>query len=163
MARNNHLRDCGISRRDMIRIGAGGLGFGLFGGIGPVPYVFGKASEVAAASTSDKILVVFEWFGGNDGLNTIVPYGDPMYYKHRPTIGIKEKDVLKIDEHFGWQRSMGGMKRRTGLRNGSLRALKKGAAGWYGLTHDITACAMITTMKTSTINSAPIAAFTCSR
>ena len=34
-----------------------------------------------------------------------------MYYKHRPTIGIREKDVLKIDAHFGWQKSMGGMKR----------------------------------------------------
>ena len=54
--------------------------------------------------------MVFEWFGGNDGLNTIVPYGDPMYYKHRPTIGIKEKDVLKIDAQFGWHKSMRGMK-----------------------------------------------------
>jgi uncharacterized protein (DUF1501 family) len=64
----------------------------------------------AAAADSGKILVVFEWFGGNDGLNTIVPYGDPMYYKHRPTIGIKEKDLLKIDAQFGWQKSMTGMK-----------------------------------------------------
>jgi uncharacterized protein (DUF1501 family) len=101
---------CGVSRRDMIRLGAGGLGFGLFGGIGPVPYIFRTASEVAA-STSGKILVVFEWFGGNDGLNTIVPYGDPAYYRHRPRIGIKEQDVLKIDGHFGWHTSMGGMKR----------------------------------------------------
>ena len=54
--------------------------------------------------------MVFEWFGGNDGLNTIVPYGDPMYYKHRPTIGIKEKDLLKIDAQFGWHKSMRGMK-----------------------------------------------------
>jgi uncharacterized protein (DUF1501 family) len=105
------LRDCGISRRDMIRIGAGGVGFGLFGGIGPVPYIFGKASEVSAAANTGKILVVFEWFGGNDGLNTIVPYGDAHYYKHRPKIGIKEKDVLKIDARVGWQKSMGGMKR----------------------------------------------------
>jgi uncharacterized protein (DUF1501 family) len=105
------LDDSGVSRRDMIRIGAGGLGFGLFGGLGPVPYVFSKASEAAAANDSGKILVVFEWFGGNDGLNTIVPYGDAAYYKHRPTIGIKEKDVLKIDAQFGWQKSMGGMKR----------------------------------------------------
>ena len=59
----------------MLRIGAGGLGFGLFGGIGPVPYLFSRASAAAAAE-SGKILVVFEWFGGNDGLNTIVPYGD---------------------------------------------------------------------------------------
>jgi uncharacterized protein (DUF1501 family) len=104
------LADCGISRRDLIRLGAGGLGFSLVGGIGPVPYVFGKASEVAAAADSGKILVVFEWFGGNDGLNTIVPYGDATYYKHRPTIGIKEKNLLKIDAQFGWQKSMTGMK-----------------------------------------------------
>jgi uncharacterized protein (DUF1501 family) len=107
---NNPLRDCGISRRDMIRIGAGGIGFGLFGGLGPVPYVFGRASEVAGAAARDTILVVFEWFGGNDGLNTIVPYGDPLYYKHRPTIGIREKGILKINEQFGWHRSLAGMK-----------------------------------------------------
>jgi uncharacterized protein (DUF1501 family) len=110
MSAHKKLTDCGISRRDLIRLGTGGLGFGLFGGIGPVPYVFSKASEAAAATDSGKILVVFEWFGGNDGLNTIVPYGDPMYYRHRPTIGIKEQDVLKIDAHFGWQKSMRGMK-----------------------------------------------------
>ena len=110
MAGRHRLLKSGVSRRDMIRLGAGGLGFGLFGGIGPVPYVFSKASEAAAQTTSDKILVVFEWFGGNDGLNTVVPYGDPLYYKHRPTIGLKEKDVLKIDAHVGWHKSMGGMK-----------------------------------------------------
>ena len=104
------LSDSGVSRRDMLRIGTGGLGFGLLGGVGPVPYVFSRASQVASQGTSGKILVVFEWFGGNDGLNTIVPYGDALYYKHRPTIGIREKDVLRIDEHFGWHRSMAGMK-----------------------------------------------------
>lgn len=110
MGNRSNWSDCGVSRRDMIRIGAGGLGFGLFGGIGPVPYIFGRASEVAAASTSGRILVVFEWFGGNDGLNTIVPYADDVYYKHRPTIGIREKDVLKINQHVGWHKSMGGMR-----------------------------------------------------
>jgi uncharacterized protein (DUF1501 family) len=104
------LNDSGVSRRDMIRLGAGGLGFGLLGGIGPVPFVLNRASLEAAAAQSGKILVVFEWFGGNDGLNTIVPYGDPMYYKHRPTIGIKERELLKIDAQFGWHRSMRGMK-----------------------------------------------------
>src|SRR5260221_13811655 len=106
MTIKSRLSACGVSRRDMLRIGAGGLGFGLFGGIGPVPYVFSKASEVVAQAASNKILVVFEWFGGNDGLNTIVPYGDAMYYKHRPTIGIKEKDVLKFDALLVCQKSM---------------------------------------------------------
>src|SRR5678816_163345 len=104
------LSGSGVTRRDMIRIGAGGLGFGLFGGFGPVPRVFSQASLQAATDDSRKILVVFEWFGGNDGLNTIVPYGDAMYYKHRPTIGIKEHDLLKIDAHFGWHKSLRGMK-----------------------------------------------------
>jgi uncharacterized protein (DUF1501 family) len=110
MSTTGRLSDCGVSRRDLIRIGAGGLGFGLFGGLGPVPLVLGQASRAAAANTSGRILVVFEWFGGNDGLNTIVPFGDPMYYKHRPTIGIKERDLLKIDAHIGWHKSMRGMK-----------------------------------------------------
>src|SRR5678816_587945 len=110
MSTNDPLSTSGVSRRDMMRIGAGGVGCGLFGGIGAVPYLLGQASRAAAATQSGRILVVFEWFGGNDGLNTIVPYGDPIYYKHRPTIGIKEKDVLKIDAQFGWHRSLRGMK-----------------------------------------------------
>jgi uncharacterized protein (DUF1501 family) len=105
-------RDSGVSRRDVMRLGAGGLGFSLFGGIGPVPHVLAQASRAAtAAAASRRILVVFEWFGGNDGLNTIVPYGDPMYYEHRPTIGLKDAELLKIDGHFGLHKSMLGMKR----------------------------------------------------
>src|SRR5580765_7931099 len=110
MTTKTRLSACGVSRRDMLRIGASGLGFGLFGGIGPVPYVFSRASEVVAQAATNKILVVFEWFGGNDGLNTIVPYGDATYYKHRPTIGIRERDLLPIDAHIGWHKSMSGMK-----------------------------------------------------
>jgi uncharacterized protein (DUF1501 family) len=110
MTIKNRLDDSGVSRRDILRLGAGGMGFSLFGGVGPVPSVLGQASRAAAANPSGKILVVFEWFGGNDGLNTIVPFGDAMYYKHRPTIGIKEKDTLKIDAQFGWHKSMSGMK-----------------------------------------------------
>ena len=77
MTTKNPLGDSGVSRRDMLRLGAGGLGLGLVGGIGPVPPVFAQATRSVAANPPAKILVVFEWFGGNDGLNTIVPYGDP--------------------------------------------------------------------------------------
>ena len=102
--------ECGLSRRDLLRLGAGGVGLGLLGGVGPVPSVLAQAARSVRAASSAKILVVFEWFGGNDGLNTIVPYGDPAYYRHRPTIGIKEADVLPIDAQFGWYKSMRGMK-----------------------------------------------------
>jgi uncharacterized protein (DUF1501 family) len=110
MTSKNPWDETGVSRRDMLRLGAGGLGLGLLGGIGAAPPVFAQASRSIAANPTGKILVVFEWFGGNDGLNTIVPYGDPLYYKHRPTIGIKEADVLKIDAQFGWYKSMQAMK-----------------------------------------------------
>ena len=76
MTSKSSWRDSGVSRREVMRLGAGGLGFSLFGGIGPVPHVLSQASRAAAGTTSGRILVVFEWFGGNDGLNTIVPYGD---------------------------------------------------------------------------------------
>jgi uncharacterized protein (DUF1501 family) len=102
--------ECGVSRRDLLRLGAGGVGLGLLGGVGPVPSVLAQAARSVSATSSAKILVVFEWFGGNDGLNTIVPYGDPAYYRHRPTIGIRESDLLPIDAQFGWYKSMRGMK-----------------------------------------------------
>jgi uncharacterized protein (DUF1501 family) len=109
--------DTGVSRRDLLRLGAGGVGLGLLGGLGlgglglgPVPPVLAQASRTVAANPSNKILVVFEWFGGNDGLNTVVPYGDSLYYKHRPTIGLRDKDLLPIDAHFAWHTSLRGMK-----------------------------------------------------
>ena len=46
------------------------------------------------------ILVAVELSGGNDGLNTVVPYGDDEYYRQRPTIGIRENRVLALDDHF---------------------------------------------------------------
>jgi uncharacterized protein (DUF1501 family) len=110
MTTKDPLGESGVSRRDLLRLGAGGLGLGLVSGVGPVPPVLAQASRNAASKPNGRILVVFEWFGGNDGLNTIVPYGDPLYYRHRPTIGIKEPDVLKIDARLGWHKSMQGMK-----------------------------------------------------
>jgi uncharacterized protein (DUF1501 family) len=110
MTTSQRLSASGVSRRDLLQLGAGGLGLGLLGGVGAVPSVLAQASRSVAANPTGKILVVFEWFGGNDGLNTIVPYGDPHYYRHRPTIGIKEADVLKIDAQFGWHKSLQALK-----------------------------------------------------
>jgi len=76
MAGKRRLNDSGVSRRDIMRLGAGGLGFGLFGGLGPVPRVLKQASLEAAGAQTGKILVVFEWFGGkapctNNGTNSL--------------------------------------------------------------------------------------------
>lgn len=49
----------------------------------------------------DRILVVVQLGGGNDGLNTVVPYGDDTYYRRRPSIAIQNNDVHKITEYDG--------------------------------------------------------------
>ncbi len=63
------------------------------------------------ADASDRILVVVELSGGNDGLNSVVPFADDTYYKHRPTIGIKAEELLGLDDHFGFNPGMLGFQR----------------------------------------------------
>lgn len=58
---------------------------------------------------SDTILVVCQLSGGNDGLNTVVPYAAKEYYDLRPALGIAEKDVLKLDESVGLHPSLAGL------------------------------------------------------
>jgi uncharacterized protein (DUF1501 family) len=77
------------------------------------PRLFGRAAESIASQARDdgRILVVLELSGGNDGLNTLIPYGDDAYYRHRPTIGIPAAETLHIDDHFGFNRGMAGFER----------------------------------------------------
>ena len=68
-----------------------------------------------------KILVVLELSGGNDGLNTLVPYGDDAYYKRRPNLGIPKKDVRTDRRPLRFQRRHGRIRaplqrRQTGRR-----------------------------------------------
>jgi uncharacterized protein (DUF1501 family) len=75
--------------------------------------VFGQAAAALATQgrSDGKILVVLELSGGNDGLNTLVPYADDAYYKHRPNLGIPKKDLRIIDQHFGFSGGMTGFER----------------------------------------------------
>ncbi len=57
-----------------------------------------------------KILVVVQLSGGNDGLNTVVPYADDEYRRHRPLLGIDPKSVLKIDNYLGLHPNLAPLK-----------------------------------------------------
>jgi uncharacterized protein (DUF1501 family) len=99
------------SRRDLLRAGMYGVCV-TAGGSLPVP-VFGQAAAqlAAQAKANGKILVVLELSGGNDGLNTLVPYGDDAYYKLRPNLGVPKKELRTIDDHFGFSGGMTGFER----------------------------------------------------
>ena len=99
------------SRRDLLRAGMYGVCVSAGSSLS-VP-VFGQAAAALAAQgqADGKILVILELSGGNDGLNTLVPYGDDAYYKHRPNLGIPKKEVRAIDDHFGFSGGMAGFER----------------------------------------------------
>ena len=54
----------------------------------------------------DTILVVLQLAGGNDGLNTLVPYADDTYHKARPRLAKKEKDIIRLNDYSGLNASM---------------------------------------------------------
>ena len=55
----------------------------------------------------DPVLVVLQLTGGNDYLNTVVPYTDSFYYDYRPSVRIAEDRVLRLDDEVGLHPSMG--------------------------------------------------------
>jgi uncharacterized protein (DUF1501 family) len=64
-----------------------------------------------ASAIRDRALVVIQLSGGNDCLDTVVPYTNGLYYDFRPTVNIAAEDVLPIDDAFGFHPSMGPIKR----------------------------------------------------
>ncbi len=60
----------------------------------------------AAAPGKDTILVVVEMTGGNDGLNTVIPYADDLYHKARPTLRQTKQQVVVLDDHVGLHSGM---------------------------------------------------------
>ena len=57
-----------------------------------------------------QILVVLTMYGGNDGLNTLIPYADPAYHAARPELAYSPDQVLRLDDRLGLNPAMTGMK-----------------------------------------------------
>ena len=59
-----------------------------------------------ASLITPSTLVILQLTGGNDPLNTVIPYGDPLYFDNRPTVRNAEEDVLRIDTMYGFRPSI---------------------------------------------------------
>lgn len=71
------------------------------------------AADRAIAPPTGKdspILVVLQLAGGNDGLNTVVPFANDDYHRARPLLGLKADEVLKLDDTFGLHPALTGFK-----------------------------------------------------
>jgi uncharacterized protein (DUF1501 family) len=78
--------------------------------MGTVVPQFVSRTAHAASPGKDNILVVLEMTGGNDGLNTVIPYADDLYHKARPTLRQTKDVVIRLDDHVGLNSSMVGFR-----------------------------------------------------
>jgi uncharacterized protein (DUF1501 family) len=68
-----------------------------------------KTTQIATGRDST-ILVILQMAGGNDGLNTVVPYGNDFYHKARPRLRLGEDQILKLNDDVGLHQSLSGFK-----------------------------------------------------
>ncbi len=70
--------------------------------------VFGQASTLSGNSN---LLVIIQLNGGNDGLNTVIPYGNGLYYDARPKLAVPPTDVLVLNDQLGLHPKCTSLKR----------------------------------------------------
>src|SRR5688572_30157282 len=104
-----------VSRRDMLRVGLGGLGAVSLSG--SVPAMVSKFAlpgsgtrRIGSRVRDDNVLVIVQLTGGNDGLNTIIPMGDDVYRRARTSIGLGER-LHRLDDRFALNPGMAALKR----------------------------------------------------
>jgi uncharacterized protein (DUF1501 family) len=63
------------------------------------------------AAKKDPVLVVLQLSGGNDYLNSVIPYNNPLYRDNRPAVGIPDDQILHLDKNYGVHPSMAPLKK----------------------------------------------------
>jgi uncharacterized protein (DUF1501 family) len=69
-----------------------------------------EANYAGAIAASGKTLVIVQLSGGNDGLNTVVPFRNDIYYRERPTLAVASGNVLKLNDEIGFNPALESLK-----------------------------------------------------
>jgi uncharacterized protein (DUF1501 family) len=73
-----------------------------------VPGFLARTARAASPQRDGRVLVVIELNGGNDGVNTVVPYADEGYAKHRRLLRLPKNQLIKVNDHIGLHPQMAG-------------------------------------------------------
>lgn len=101
MASNSSTPLLPSTRREFLRLSAKGAGLLAFSRFAPSFLVKSALAQTPAPEKDRRILVLVQLAGGNDGLNTVVPFEDDHYYRLRPTLAIAKDKVLPISDTLG--------------------------------------------------------------
>jgi uncharacterized protein (DUF1501 family) len=93
------------TRREFIQLGARGIGLLAFSRFAPSFVVESVAAEAPRAEKDRTILVLVQLAGGNDGLNTVVPFADPHYRRLRPTLALGPDELMRINDSLALHRA----------------------------------------------------------
>lgn len=110
------------TRREFLRQSTTGLGMIAFSSVAPAFLTHSVAAKVPKAEKDRSILVLIQLAGGNDGLNTVVPFEDDNYYRLRPRLGIKKQDLHVINDQLGFHPGCGEMAEL--YKNGDLAVIQ---------------------------------------
>lgn len=89
-----------IRRRNFLQLGS------LATGSVMVPNFLKAFEQPAAVPAGNKVVVIIQLSGGNDGLNTVIPVRNDLYYRQRPRLGIKKEAALQIGDEAGLHPSL---------------------------------------------------------
>lgn len=109
MASNNPTPFLPSTRREFFNLSAKGLGLLAFSRFAPQFLVQSTLAQTPAPEKDQPVLVLVQLAGGNDGLNTLIPFEDPNYYRLRPTLGIAKQQVLRASDTQGLHPAMTAM------------------------------------------------------
>lgn len=93
-----------IKRKEFLKLGS------LASAAAFVPRILQSFGTQHLLSPGNKVVVVIQLTGGNDGLNTVIPLGNDIYYRSRPRLGIAANEALRLTDAAGLHPSLTGLK-----------------------------------------------------